>query len=140
LRFFPLQQAFLQASSRSLYVPAEPTAGSRGKVLLPSFGPSPSPGDIHKLWDVKNGSELQTLTGHFHSVQFVAFSSDGSTLASGSSDDTIKLWDVKTGSELQTLTGHSDSVLSVAHFSPPDGHHIPVSHNNCNSTRFDLNH
>jgi WD40 repeat protein len=44
----------------------------------------------------------------------VAFSSDGSTLASGSDDKTIKLWDVKTGRELQTFTGHSYSVNSVA--------------------------
>jgi WD40 repeat protein len=46
----------------------------------------------------------------------VAFSSDGSTLASGSVDKnkTIWLWDVKSGKGLQTLTGHSDSVDSVA--------------------------
>ncbi|GKZ27706.1 hypothetical protein AbraIFM66951_006144 [Aspergillus brasiliensis] len=58
--------------------------------------------------------ELQTLTGHSGSVNSVAFSSDGLTLASGSDDNTIKLWNVKTGSELQTLTGHSGSVRSVA--------------------------
>ncbi|PGG95247.1 hypothetical protein AJ79_10165 [Helicocarpus griseus UAMH5409] len=59
-------------------------------------------------------SNLQTLMGHSNSVHSVAFSSDGSTLASGSSDDTIKLWDVETGKELQTLMGHSGSVKSVA--------------------------
>ncbi|EED12693.1 WD-repeat protein, putative [Talaromyces stipitatus ATCC 10500] len=59
-------------------------------------------------------SNLQTLTGHSESVNSVAFSSDGLTLASGSSDQTIKLWNVKTGQELQTLTGHSGWVRSVA--------------------------
>jgi WD40 repeat protein len=34
----------------------------------------------------------------------VAFSRDGETLASCSSDETIKLWDVKTGECLKTLT------------------------------------
>jgi WD40 repeat protein len=67
-----------------------------------------------KLWDVKTGKELQTLTGHSYSVTSVAFSSDGSTLASGSDDETIKLWDVNTGKELHTLTGHSYSATSVA--------------------------
>jgi WD40 repeat protein len=81
---------------------------------------------------------LQTLTGHSNWVQSVSFSPDGSTLASGSDDTTIKLWDVETGSELQTLTGHSNWVHSVAHSLPPGGHHIPVSHNNSNSARFDL--
>lgn len=51
--------------------------------------------------------DLQTLTGHADSVISVAFSSDGSTLASGSSDKSIKVWDVKTGSDLQALTGHA---------------------------------
>ncbi|KAJ6176749.1 hypothetical protein N7485_003663 [Penicillium canescens] len=57
---------------------------------------------------------LQTLTGHLDSVYSVAFCSDRSMLASGSSDETIKLWNVKTGKELQTLTGHTSWVSSMA--------------------------
>jgi WD40 repeat protein len=48
----------------------------------------------------------------------VAFSSDGQTLASGSSDKTIILWDVASGQPIgEPLAGHTASVLSVA-FSP----------------------
>jgi WD40 repeat protein len=65
------------------------------------------------------GNLLQTLTGHSNSVISVAYSPDGQTLASGSSDKTIKLWNVNTGKLLQTLTGHSDWVWSVAY--SPDG-------------------
>ena len=41
--------------------------------------------------------DRQPLTGHAGSVDSVAFSPDGKTLASGSDDDTIRLWDVATG-------------------------------------------
>ncbi|MBE9235138.1 hypothetical protein IQ227_03550, partial [Anabaena aphanizomenioides LEGE 00250] len=65
------------------------------------------------------GNLLQTLTGHSNRIRSVAYSPDGQTLASGSSDKTIKLWDVKTGNLLQTLSGHSHWVNSVAY--SPDG-------------------
>lgn len=59
----------------------------------------------------------QTLTGHRDAVISVAFSPDGKTIASGSSDDTIKLWDAAGGNLKQTLIGHSGSVNSIE-FSP----------------------
>jgi WD40 repeat protein len=59
----------------------------------------------------------QTLEGHSDSVMSVAFSPDGSKVASGSYDRTVRVWNVVTGQAEQTLEGHSDSVMSVA-FSP----------------------
>ena len=52
-------------------------------------------------------------------VNSVAFSPDGTTLASGAGrpDNTVRLWDVATGQHKATLTGHTNSILSVA-FSP----------------------
>ena len=55
--------------------------------------------------------------GHADTVWSVAFSPDGQTLASASSDFTIKLWRVSDGTLLRTLTGHTYDVTSVA-FSP----------------------
>uniref|UniRef100_A0ACD5GY14 WD40 repeat domain-containing protein n=1 Tax=Desertifilum tharense IPPAS B-1220 TaxID=1781255 RepID=A0ACD5GY14_9CYAN len=46
----------------------------------------------------------------------MAFSPDGQTLATASSDRTIKLWRAD-GTLVQTLSGHQSAVWSVA-FSP----------------------
>src|SRR5260221_10539173 len=49
--------------------------------------------------------QLSTLEGHAREVWSVAFSPDGSILASGSVDRTIRLWDVATGGLRATLQG-----------------------------------
>jgi len=67
-----------------------------------------------KLWDASLGKALQTLKGHSSSVDAVAFSLDGKTLALASGDQTVKLWDASLGKALQTLKGHSRAVLAVA--------------------------
>ena len=69
------------------------------------------------LYDTVTDQEVALLTGHRRSVYSIAFSPDGETLASGSSDDTIRLWDAVTGEHKETLTGHEGTVYSVA-FSP----------------------
>jgi WD40 repeat protein/serine/threonine protein kinase len=58
--------------------------------------------------------DLRTLTGHTDWVQTVAFSRDGTLLASASLDKTIMIWDTATWMLLHTLSGHKDEVKSVA--------------------------
>ncbi len=61
--------------------------------------------------------DIRTLIGGTYSVNSVAFSPDGNTIASGSYDQNIKLWRVSDGTLLRTLAGHTSSVNSVT-FSP----------------------
>ena len=46
---------------------------------------------------------LQTLTGHSHHVHDLAFSPDGTQIASASFDQTIHIWDVSSGALLLHL-------------------------------------
>ncbi|EJD32229.1 WD40 repeat-like protein, partial [Auricularia subglabra TFB-10046 SS5] len=56
------------------------------------------------------------------SVLSVAFSPDGTCVASGSGDDTVCRWDSATGAHLASFKGHSSSVYSICFL--PDGIHL----------------
>lgn len=60
---------------------------------------------------------LFTMQGHTASVTSVAFTPNGSLLASGSVDNTLRLWRYKEGLLLRTMHGHPFPVLAID-FSP----------------------
>jgi WD40 repeat protein len=76
--------------------------------------------------DAVTGQELLTLHGHGDIAFGVAFSPDGTRLASaggwGERPAELKVWDAATGKELLDLRGHTDTVWRVA-FSP-DGRYL----------------
>jgi WD40 repeat protein len=57
---------------------------------------------------------MRLLRGHTNSVRCLAFTADGSLLASGSDDHTVRLWDPRSGEQGFTLVAHSGSVLALA--------------------------
>lgn len=70
------------------------------------------------LWDIANGGEPRTLTGHTNAVKTLAFSPKGEILASGSRDGTIRLWSLAEGKELATLLSLDEKDWLVV---TPDG-------------------
>ncbi|OMJ85433.1 hypothetical protein SteCoe_13276 [Stentor coeruleus] len=62
---------------------------------------------------------VTTLRGHQKSICSVSLNSDGTKLASVSSDSIIKIWDINSKTEDFTLTSNCDCFLAVS-FSPDD--------------------
>lgn len=65
------------------------------------------------VFDLTGEAKDRHLTGHSGFIAKVAFSPDGSLLASASADQNIKLWRTSDWSEAANLFGHQDEVWSV---------------------------
>jgi hypothetical protein len=72
---------------------------------------------VVRLWDFEKGNVLRQFAGHKDEIQGLAFSLDGKTIASASSDQTMKTWSAANGNLLHTHL-HKDWARGV--FFMPD--------------------
>jgi WD40 repeat protein/class 3 adenylate cyclase len=67
--------------------------------------------------DAETGKRVRAFTGHKVDINSVAFSADGSKLATTGDDGRLRVWDPKTGRRLGDFHGKSDFAVGAA-FSP----------------------
>src|SRR5262249_42559591 len=83
-----------------------------GKSLAVAAGAAEQPGDL-RFWDLATGQETAEIREPA-SVRAVAYSPDGSTVATGEQDGTVRIRDAATGKLRVTGPGEGDPVHSVA--------------------------
>jgi WD40 repeat protein len=67
-----------------------------------------------RLWTLADGRQARSLTGMSGQVDGVAWSPDGSLLASGSIDDTLRIWDPADGTQLWSRQADLEGISSLA--------------------------
>ena len=97
----------------------------QNKYSSQSLIASGSRGEI-KLWDLKTGDLIATLSEYpwlrtviVDEVNYLAFSPDGQTLASGGADSTIKMWHLGAKDLIDIMHKHNGMVRCIAF--TPDG-------------------
>ena len=67
---------------------------------------------MHPAW--RTGSPAQRCAGHNNNITDLAWSPDGTLLASASLDNTVVVWDAASGHRVRTLAQHENYVKGVA--------------------------
>jgi WD40 repeat protein/DNA-binding SARP family transcriptional activator len=75
--------------------------------------------------DARTGESVRRFVGHdVHinggDINFVAFSHDGTKLATAGDDGTARVWDPRTGAELWSFGAHDEETVTDVSFSPDD--------------------
>ncbi|MEU8040073.1 serine/threonine-protein kinase [Streptosporangium sp. NPDC049078] len=136
-----VSEAAPEAASASEVTAAESAARTRRRRLLPVVAVAgallaTAAVVTYLLWPVTGPGKvtaLAQLRGHTETVNTVAFSPDGETLATGGGDGAVILWDARTRRPVgEPMKGHTRAVDSIA-FSP-DGRLLASGGNNGEGT------
>jgi WD40 repeat protein len=102
---------------RTIEAPAERAVfDPTGARIATTTGLPAGDAGIVQIWDSTTGQELTRLEGRA-GVSDVAFSPDGSSVATAGTDKTVRLWDPESGAQVLALRGHGGAVATVT-FSP----------------------
>jgi WD40 repeat protein len=76
---------------------------------------------VVRLWDLRTGSAAYVLKGHAFSINRLAFSADGTLLASAAESDShshseVLIWESATGRKLARIEGLEDCIAAVPAF------------------------
>jgi WD40 repeat protein len=93
-------------------------------------------GSIIGIYESSTYRKVQQIRGHRGRIRSVAFSPDGTMLASGGYDGIITLWKIETGEAVFKLRGHSNRVWCVD-FSP-DGRVLASASWDCTVKLWDI--
>ncbi len=89
--------------------------------ILAVAGGTPGLNGIATLFSLESGKKIRELSdGHRDAIYGIAFSPDGSQLATAGYDQLIQLWNSDSGGQLLSLKGHNGAVYGIA-FSPDGG-------------------
>jgi WD40 repeat protein/serine/threonine protein kinase len=86
----------------------------RSRLLAAARPRSGVEGETVKVWDAVTGQAILAYPRHKDAVFAVAWSPDGTRVASGGRDGIVKVWDPTTGAELHSLHGHTAEILGLA--------------------------
>ena len=67
-----------------------------------------------RIWDAATGRQTLEFPAATSRVNAIAFSPDGTKLATGSLDHTVNVWEAATGRPIVVFAGHAAPVIEVA--------------------------